>query len=87
MIGFIIAFTFLMLCAACSFGKSRPSGRVVLTRPSEKEVEGLGGARGYDYSYSGQSLGGVTKPFPVGLGVERAKSDTHKSYKRNDEDL
>ncbi len=85
-IGFIVAFSLLMLCAACSFGRSPGSGRVRITRPTEKSVVGMGGARGYDYSYGGQSSFGGSKSFPVGLRSERDKTETHEAYSKHDED-
>jgi hypothetical protein len=86
-IGFVILFALLMLCAACSFGRAPSSGRVKVTRPDEKSVDGYGGARGYDYSYGGQSSFGGSKPFPAGLRTERKKTETHDAYSKDDEDL
>lgn len=85
-IGIVIVFSLVMLCAACSFGRGPPSGRVRITRPSDKSVDGFGAARGYDYSYSGQSAMGGSKPFPIGLKLERKKTDTHDAYSKDDED-
>ena len=82
---FVVAFGVLMLCAACTFGRGPPSGRVRVTRPDEKSVDGFGGARGYDYSYGGQSAMGGSKPFPVGLRMERKKTETHDAYSKDDE--
>ena len=86
-IGFVILFSLLMLCAACSFGRAPSSGRVRVTRPDEKTVDGMGGARGYDYSYGGQSSFGGSKPFPAGLRTERKKTETHDAYSKDDEDI
>jgi len=86
LVGFVIAFAVLMMCAAFSFGRAPASGRVRVTRPKDDSVDGFGGIRGYDYSYSGQSPQGGSKPFPAGLRSERDKTDTHKAYK-NDDDL
>jgi hypothetical protein len=76
----------LFLLAACSFGRGPSSGRVRVTSPDKKSSEGMGGARGYDYSYSGQSGMGSSKPFPVGLRTEREKTDTHEAYSKEDDD-
>ncbi|MFW9932032.1 MAG: hypothetical protein ACFFDR_05185 [Candidatus Thorarchaeota archaeon] len=84
-VAFAVGFVILMMCAARSFGTGRPSGRVQVTRPSDKSVDGYGGIRGYDYSYSGQSSWGGDKPFPVGLRTERDKTDTHEAYKHDDD--
>ena len=85
-IGFVVLFSLLLLCAACSFGRSPGSGRVRVTRPDDKSGVGMGGARGYDYSYGGQSSFGGSKPFPVGLRSERDKTETHEAYSKDDED-
>ena len=84
---FVIVFSAVMLCAACSFGRGPPSGRVNITRPKEETVDGFGGARGYDYSYSGQSGWGISKPFPVGLRSERDKTETYEAYSHDDDDV
>ncbi len=86
LIAFVVGFLVLMICAACSFGSGRPSGRVHVTQPSDKSVDGYGGIRGYDYSYSGQSAMGGDKPFPVGLRTEREKTATHEAYKHDEDD-
>ena len=86
LVGFVIAFAILMICAAYSFGRAPSSGRARVTRPDEKTVDGFGGTRGYDYSYGGQDPYGGSKPFPAGLRSERDKTDTHKAYKKDDED-
>lgn len=82
---FAISFTVLMLLAACSYGRGPQSGKVEVTRPKDKTVDGFGGARGYDYSYSGQSLFGSSRPFPVGLKLEREKTETHKTYSQDND--
>ena len=70
---------FVFLCAACSFGKSPQSGRVKMTRPRPDSVDGFGGARAHDYSYS-SAYGSPKPPLPVGLRVEREKTETHKAF-------
>ena len=87
LVAFVVGFLVLMICAARSFGSGRPSGRVHVTQPSDKSVDGYGGIRGYDYSYSGQSSMGGDKPFPVGLRMERKKTDTHAAYKHDDDEM
>ena len=83
---FVVFIVGIFLLAACSFGGAPQSGRIRVTRPTEKSSEGMGGARGYDYSYSGQSAMGGNRPFPVGLRVERKKTETHDAYSKDDED-
>ncbi len=85
LVGVIVFFAAILLCAAFSSG-GRTSGRVKVSRPDEKTVDGFGGTRGYDYSYSGQSSWGGDKPFPVGLRQEREKTDTHMAYKHDEDD-
>ncbi len=85
LVAFVVGFLVLMICAARSFGRAPASGRTRVTQPREDTVDGFGGIRGYDYSYSGQSPYGGDKPFPVGLRSERDKTDTHKAYKRDDD--
>ena len=84
-IAFVIVFTVFMFCAACSFGRSPSSGKTTITRPTDKSVDGFGGARGHDYSYS-PGIRGAKHPFPVGLRVERKKTDTHDAYSKDDTD-
>ncbi|MFW9954325.1 MAG: hypothetical protein ACFFD3_07210 [Candidatus Thorarchaeota archaeon] len=83
---FVVAFGLFLMCAACSFGRAPSSGRVKMTRPDEKTVDGFGGTRGYDYSYSGQSGMGQNRPFPVGLRLERKKTETHRAYSMDDDE-
>ena len=83
---FVVSFAVLMICAAFTFGRGRSSGRVNVTRPSDKSIDGYGGIRGYDYSYSGQSPMGGDKPFPVGLRTERDKPETYEAYKHDEDD-
>lgn len=77
-VGFAIVFIILFILAARAFGAAPQSGRVKTTSPKEKSVDGFGGARGYDYSYSGWSHKGGNRPFPVGLKREREKTDTYR---------
>ncbi len=83
-IAFVVVFVTLLLLAGKCYGSAPPAGRVKTTRPDPKTVDGFGGARGYDYSYSGQSGRGYGKPFPVGLRTEREKTETHKASKGKD---
>ena len=75
----------VMFCAACSFGRSPQSGRPEITRPTAESVDGFGGAKGYDYSYTPTHRGGEKGPFPVGLKLERKKTETHKAYSEKDD--
>ncbi|MHA2386382.1 MAG: hypothetical protein ACXAEE_09260 [Candidatus Thorarchaeota archaeon] len=70
---------FVFLCAAFSFGRSPQSGRAEITRPTADSVDGFGGARGMDYSYTTPHRA-AKPPLPVGLRLERKKTDTHKAY-------
>jgi len=83
-VGGLLVFLLLLIACSCRGGPS--SGRVQVTRPKDKSVDGFGGARGYDYSYSGQSAMGGSKPFPVGLRMGRKKTDTHDAYSKDDDD-
>lgn len=65
----------IFILAALTYGRSAPSGRVVITRPSAKSVDGFGGVRGHDYSYS-PTIRGAMPPFPVGLRRTRVPTRT-----------
>jgi hypothetical protein len=87
-IGIGIVIALILLCAACSFGRTPSSGRVprrTRSRPSEGSVDGFGGAKGWDSSYS-PGVRDAAGPFPVGGKTEREKTDTHKAYSKDDED-
>jgi hypothetical protein len=77
---------FILLCAACSFGRSPQSGRPEITRPTAERVDGFGGAKGYDYSYTPTHRGGEKGPLPVGMRIEREKTETHKAFSERKED-
>ncbi len=76
---FVVFFAIVMICAALSFGNSPQSAKVERTSPKEDSVDGFGGTRGYDYSYT-PTIRGSQAPFPVGLKTERKKTATHKAY-------
>jgi hypothetical protein len=78
MIELIILVFIIIFCAAITYGRGRPSGKTRITRPSDKEVTGMGGVRAYDYSYVGRD----GKAFPVGLRQERKKTATFKEPRR-----
>ncbi len=80
-ITFVVAFVTLLFLAGKCYGRGPSSGEVRITRPDPKRVDGFGGVRGYDYSYSGFSGRGYSRPFPVGLRTERERTDTHKNSK------
>ncbi|MFW9848640.1 MAG: hypothetical protein ACFFF4_05835 [Candidatus Thorarchaeota archaeon] len=87
-IGFVIVFAVIMLCAACSFGRAPVSGRVprmTRSRPSDKTVDGYGGIRGWDSSYS-PGVRDAAGPFPVGGKTEREKTETYKAYSDDDDE-
>ena len=79
-IGCIIGLLIIVL-AALTYGKGPPAGRVVLTRPSSRTVDGFGGTRGYDYSYA-PTVRGVKPPFPVGLRSTRRPTTTFQDKPR-----
>lgn len=84
-IAFAVVFLMILLLAACSFGRAPQSARVNRTRPSDKTVDGYGGIRGWDYSYS-PGVRDAAGPFPVGMKIERDKTETHDAYSKDDED-
>ena len=84
-IAFVAFFGTVMLCAACSFGKSPQSGRPEITRPTAESVDGFGGARGYDYSYT-PTHRAAKPPLPVSLRTEREKTETHKAYSEKEDE-
>jgi hypothetical protein len=81
---FGVFLTALFLCAGCSFGQSPQSAEVKVTRPRPESVDGFGGARGHDYSYT-PTYRGSRPPFPVGLRVDREKTETHRAYSDREE--
>jgi len=79
LIELIIVVFVVLFCAAITYGKEPSSGRVTVTKPSSKRVDGFGGARAYDYSYVPTYTRG---PFPVGLRLERKKTETWREAER-----
>ncbi len=70
----------IIFCAAITHGRGRPSGKTTVTRPSDKNVDGMGGIRAYDYSYVNRG-----KAYPVGLRQERKRTATFKEPRRREE--
>ena len=67
----------IVFCAGITYGRGRPSGKTTVTRPSDKNVDGMGGIRAYDYSHVSRGKG-----FPVSLRQERKRTDTFKEPRR-----
>ncbi len=67
----------ILFCAGITYGRGRPSGKTTVTRPSDKNVDGMGGFRAHDYSYVNRG-----KAFPVGLRQERKRTATFKEPRR-----
>jgi len=70
----------IVFCAGITYGRGRPSGKTTVTRPSEKNVDGMGGIRSYDYSHVNRG-----KAFPVGLRKERKRTATFKEPRSREE--
>jgi hypothetical protein len=70
----------IIFCAGITYGRGRPSGKTTVTRPSDKNVDGMGGIRAYDYSYVNRG-----KAYPVGLRQERKRTATFKEPRRRKE--
>ncbi|MFW9887760.1 MAG: hypothetical protein ACFFER_06235 [Candidatus Thorarchaeota archaeon] len=81
---FAVFIVIVLLGAACSYGRAPQSAKVKVTRPAPRKVDGFGGARAYDYSYS-PPLSPSKPPFPVGLRHEREKTETYKTYSEREE--
>ncbi len=81
MIELIIVVFVVLLCAGLSYGKGPSSGRVTVTKPSSRKVDGFGGAKAYDYSYT-SVIKDSRGPFPVGLRLERKKTETWREAER-----
>ena len=67
----------IVLCAGITYGRGRPSGKTTITRPSDKNVDGMGGIRAHDYSHVSRGKG-----FPVSLRQERKRTATFKEPRR-----
>jgi len=81
LIELIIVVFVVLFCAAITYGKGPSSGRVTVTRPSSRKTDGFGGAVAYDYSYTSVIKDG-RGPFPVGLRLERKKTETWREAER-----
>ena len=77
MIELVLLVFVILFCAGITYGRGLPSGKTTVTRPSDKNVEGTGGIRDYDYSYVGYN-----KAFPVSLKQERNRTATFKEPRR-----
>ena len=75
----------IVLVAGLTFGKSAPSGRTRITRSSAKSVDGVGGARARDFSYSPPSHCGKGG-FPVSLRQERQRTATFREGAKHYDD-
>ena len=67
----------IVICAGITYGRGRPSGKTKITRPSDKNVDGMGGIRGHDYSHVSRG-----KAFPVSLRQERKRTATFREPRR-----
>jgi hypothetical protein len=67
----------IIFCAGITYGRGRPSGKTTVTRPSDKNVDGMGGFRARDYSYVNRG-----KAFPVGLRQDRKRTATFKEPRK-----
>lgn len=75
----------IVLVAGLTFGRSAPSGRTRITRSSAESVDGFGGARARDFSYSPpshSSKGG----FPVSLRQKRKRTATFREGAKDHDD-
>ena len=77
MIELVLLVLVIVFCAGMTYGRGRPSGKTTITRPSDKNVDGMGGIRACDYSYVNRG-----KAFPVGLRQERKRTATFKEPRR-----
>ena len=68
----------IVICAGLNYKKGRASGTTNITRPTSDSAVGMGGTRGYDFSYV-DKLG---RAFPVSLRRERKRIDTFKEPRR-----
>jgi hypothetical protein len=79
-------FLLIFLCAASSYGKGRASGKIEITRPSDKKVDGFGGAQALDYTHAPPFRTSTQAGMPVSLRLEREKTETHKMSKGDEEE-
>jgi hypothetical protein len=79
---FAIFVIFVLICAGVTWGRSSPSGRTRITRPTSDSVDGFGAARGYDYSHAAGGQRGKG-PLPVSLRVERKRTDTFRDGEKD----
>lgn len=77
----------VLVCAGLTFGKGPPLGKTTITRPNDKDVDGFGGARARDYSYSPSMIGTTNVGLPVSLRQERKKTETFAQSKGDEKDL
>ena len=77
MIELVLLVLVIVFCAGITYGRGRPSGKTTITRPSDKNGDGMGGIRAYDYSHVGYN-----KAFPVSLRQERKRTATFKEPRR-----
>ena len=70
----------ILFCAGITYGRGRPSGKTTVTRPSDKNVDGMGGIRAYDYSSVNR-----WKAYPVSLRHERKRTATFEESRRIEE--
>ena len=70
-------FLVLVFCAGITYNRGRSSGRTTVTRPSDKNVDGMGGIRACDYSHVNRG-----KAFPVSLRQERKRTATFEDSRR-----
>ena len=76
---------FIVIVTALAFGKSAHSGRTRITRSTADSVDGYGGARARDFSYSPpshSSKGG----FPVSLRQKRKRTATFREGAKDHDD-
>ena len=73
----------MIILAGLCYGRSPQSGRAKVTRQKSDSVDGFGGARARDYTYSADPRS--SKPgLPVGLKFERKRTDTFKKGEENE---
>ena len=70
---------FMVICAGLTYNrKGRAGGTTIITRPTSDSAVGMGGARGYDFSYVDRQ----GRAFPVSLRRERERTDTFKEPRK-----
>jgi hypothetical protein len=79
-------FSVIFLCASMSFGRGRASGETKITRPTERNPDGFGGAKALDYTHAPSFRGADKAGIPVSGRLEREKTDTHKMSKGDEEE-